>query len=603
MTIQTIDRFTVPFCIPLLFIVSAGCAMGAPLDDGGSAADPDDSSSTTVFVEPDPPTEPLPEPEAARSVFAQYCASCHGAEGPGNGNIRFIADLNALVSNSLVVPGDPEASRVFQRMTDANNPMPPAAVAERPSAADIATIRGWINAGALPGEQACENSFVGFDEMFETMRSDIIGIKGEDRVHIRYLTLTHLHNAGMCERELDLYRDAIAKGVNSLSVKSKLEKPVPIDERDTIYRVDLRDYGWDNNPNFVDKDLWDTIAAVNPFAVAFEGDPADDVRVFSNTSIPFQPADSFLQIATGGFLNAVDPGPNLYYKILQIVREQPNGTIERSLDVLEQGLGVPDRAAAISAGEVFRVIVQDSGVSQNNRAYDRYDGSSFGTYYYRSYDFASESGDRNLFENPTDFVADGGEMIFTLPNGLQGYAISDQVDELVDVAPTNIVKDLGQRDATVRVGISCMACHAGGINARPDEFEAFYAVAENNFKKDERELIALLFSEPDDALATQQSDARQFQGLLEEIGITSVAPEPIYGVSQQFEANLTLARVAAEVGMTTTQFSFELGALNGVFDKLQYTTMTRDEFAGVYVESMCILLPGSGVLPEDCFRE
>ena len=40
--------------------------------------------------------------------------------------------------------------------------------------------------------------------MVETMRSDIIGIKGEDRVHIRYLTLTHLHNAGMCERELDL---------------------------------------------------------------------------------------------------------------------------------------------------------------------------------------------------------------------------------------------------------------------------------------------------------------------------------------------------------------------------------------------------------------
>lgn len=602
MTIQTTARFTIPSCVPLLLIVSSGCAMGVSLDDGG-AADPGGSGSTTVAEEPELPTEPLPKPEAARSVFARYCSSCHGAEGLGSGNIRFIEDLNALVTNSLVVPGNPEASRVFQRMTDPVNPMPPVAIAERPSAADIATVRGWINAGALPGEQSCENTFVGFDDMFKTMRSDIVGIRGSDRAHIRYLTLTHLHNAGMCERELDLYRDAIAKGVNSLSVKAKLEKPVPIDDLRTIYRVDLRDYGWDNNPNFVDRDLWDTIAESNPFAVAFEGDAADDVREFSNTSIPFQPADSFLQIATGGFLNSVDPGPNLYYKILQLVRQQPDGTLVRSLDALEKELGVPDRAAAISAGEAFRVIVQDSGVSQHNRAYDRYDGASFGTYYYRSFDFASESGDRNLFDHPTDFVADGGEMIFTLPNGLQGYAISDQDDVLVDLAPTNIVKDLGQRDATVRVGISCIACHAGGINVRPDEFAAFYAVAENNFRKEERDLIALLFSEPDDALARQKSDARQFQNILEDLGITSVTPEPIYGVSQQFEANLTLARVAAEVGMTATQFSFELGGLNGVFDKLQYTTMTRDEFAGLYVESMCILLPGSGVLPEDCFRE
>lgn len=34
------------------------------------------------------------------------------------------------------------------------------------------------------------------------------------------------------------------------------------------------------------------------------------------------------------------------------------------------------------------------------------------------------------------------------------------------------------------------------------------------------------------------------------LGVTSPTPEPIYGLSLQFEANLGLERVAAEVGMT-----------------------------------------------------
>lgn len=610
MTSQTrADRLAVSFSIFQL-IAASGCAMGAPLDESsetGAESTGDGSSETgdagsSTSSGPERPDAPAPLPEEARSVFEQYCAGCHGPDSPGSGNIRFITDLSGLVDNNLVVAGDPEASRVYRRMTDPSNPMPPLGVAERPSAADIEVVRRWISAGALPGEQACTNTFVGFDDMIETMRLDLFqNVKSADRVHIRYLTLTHLHNAGMCDRELDLYRDAIAKGVNSLSLRPTLVRPEAIDELNTILRIDLRDYGWDVNPNFTNQDLWDTLAAANPFAVTFERGPAEDLRALAGTDTPFQPADSFLQIAAGGALAGVEPGQDFYYKILQLPHERAP---EKTVEDLEQlpFIGLTDREDAIAAGEVFRVIVQDSGVSQNNRAFDRYDGLSFGSYYYRSFDFASEGGDRNLFTNPVDFVADGGEMIFTLPNGLQGYAISDADDLLVSDAPTNVVKDLGQRDAVVRVGISCMACHASGIITRADEFYAFYKAVENNFEAGERDLIDQLFADPDAAVASQGFDAQQFQGLLAQLGITAPTPEPIYGMSQQFEANLSLERVAAEVGMTPFDFAFEIGGLAGSFDKLRQGSMTRDEFAELYQESLCVLLPGEDVVPTACAR-
>ncbi|MCY0990931.1 hypothetical protein OV203_27550 [Nannocystis sp. ILAH1] len=576
--------------------------MGAPLDDGTTDA-PDSGSTTAADPElPDPelPEAPPPLPEEARAVFERYCVDCHGSDSPGNANIRFIDDLAALVEHGLVVASEPEASKVYQRMTDEASPMPPAGVANRPSAAEIELVRRWIAAGALPGGQACANDFVGFNDMIEAMSGDIFQrVDNADRIHIRYLTLTHLHNAGMCDRELDLYRGAIAKGVNSLSLRPTLAEPVAIDERRTIYRIDLRDYGWDENPNFVDSDLWDTVASINPFAVAFERGPADDLRALAGTSFAFQPADSFLQIAAGGALAGVDPGLNLYYKILQLPHPEAP---ENSVAALERlpFIGLTDRAAAIAAGEVFRVIIQDSGVSQNNRAFDRYAGLSFGSYYYRSFDFADESGTGNLFNNPTDFVADGGEMIFTLPNGLQGYAISDSADRLVAEAPTNIVKDLGQRDAVVRVGLSCMSCHATGVITKADEFHAYYQNTESNFQEAERDLIDLLFSDPDRAVARQGFDAQQFQGLLAQMGISDPTPEPMYGLSQQFEANLSLARVAAEVGIRPEDFTWEVGALDSVFNKLRAGTMTRDEFATVYRGSLCLLLPGEDVLPAGC---
>ena len=89
--------------------------------------------------------------------------------------------------------------------------------------------------------------------------------------------------------------------------------------------------------------------------------------------------------------------------------------------------------------------------------------------YWKSYDFAGSVGTQNIFTHPLAFTHDGGEAIFNLPNGLQGYYIVNGSGSRLDEAPTAIVSDPGASDPTVRTGLSCFGCHIEGINTFEDQ--------------------------------------------------------------------------------------------------------------------------------------
>ena len=65
-----------------------------------------------------------------------------------------------------------------------------------------------------------------------------------DRRFARYVTFTHLHNAGSSQDELETYRQALSKLVNSLSWEPRVTPPAAVDPDRTIYRIDLRHYKW-----------------------------------------------------------------------------------------------------------------------------------------------------------------------------------------------------------------------------------------------------------------------------------------------------------------------------------------------------------------------
>src|SRR5262249_46244264 len=82
-----------------------------------------------------------------------------------------------------------------------------------------------------------------------------------------------------------------------------------------------------------------------------------------------------------------------------------------------------------------------------------------------SFDYRSSKGTENIFKDPIDLHPTGGEYLFTLPNGLQGYFIADALGNRLEAAPTDIVTDKFASDKTVRNGLACMRCHDEGMKA------------------------------------------------------------------------------------------------------------------------------------------
>src|SRR5690606_17625808 len=103
----------------------------------------------------------------------------------------------------------------------------------------------------------------------------------------RYFSFVHLYNTGWCSAQIDIYRQALAKLVNSLSTEPGIRAPTPIDEDNLIYRIDIRDYGWSAA-------LWDTIAEFDPYAIDYIQDTAQKIKGDVEAKIFVLHGDSFL---------------------------------------------------------------------------------------------------------------------------------------------------------------------------------------------------------------------------------------------------------------------------------------------------------------------
>src|SRR3712207_4314871 len=84
--------------------------------------------------------------QRAREIFLANCYRCHGQEGNAEGGLNYLLDRQQLVARKKVVPGDPDGSRLFQRVHSGE--MPPEEETIRPSPNDVATLRQWIQEGA-----------------------------------------------------------------------------------------------------------------------------------------------------------------------------------------------------------------------------------------------------------------------------------------------------------------------------------------------------------------------------------------------------------------------------------------------------------------------
>jgi mono/diheme cytochrome c family protein len=524
----------------------------------------------------------------ATNVLASNCGQCHGpALTPlqASAGMNYIQDMDKLAENGKLIPGNSAGSRIIQRMKDGS--MPPLTSGKaKVSDADIDVVAQfidnpsfWPDADINPVD--CTDQLFDFDQLYGEVARDLRLQDNEDALTTRYIALTNRFTAGVCaDTTLDRDRQALFKMLNALSKDTTISKPEPVDAAETIYRIDLKDYGWDQpiqaviDGVVVDAvDSWELIASVNAYAVEFFGDDADDAKLDSNTQFPVMLADSLLDAATIG---------NVYYALIGVnVQDTLDNFILNDLDI--------DVAQNLLDEEQVRAGTTRSRISRQDRVVQRDDIEIRSGVLWQSFDFEDDQNE-SIFENPFGFAEGGTEAIFTLPNGMFGFIIADADSNIVE--DSDILLDTSQNNFRAVTSISCSNCHSQGLIPVADEVRdiALANARVTGLNNDEVEQLRAVYPSAAEFADIVDEDSQQFyKAALTKAGVELQGVEPVSSVFFRFDQDMKLADAAGDLGLTADELADNLDILNPALNVLDRGVMDRDDFTQFYIDSLCRL--------------
>ena len=484
------------------------------------------------------------------------------------------------------------------------------------TADQITALRKWITAGApaFPAdakraEPEKQKAEAGSEEESPNAKEDFAAEKAvlnailehtratdkQDRRFVRFFSIRHLLDSGVTPQRLEELRVAFAKAINHLSRERQIVVPQPIDASKTVFAVDIRKLGWHRKKlqNLEDKDeslnLFDLVLLEYPYAILpADSDAFDDVRTeFLNEAkqvrpIPFVRADWFCSVVLQ---------PPLYHDMLEL---------PLTLEELEEDLGV-DVQSNLDSGLAKRAGMTVSGVSRNNRVAERHPHAD--GYYWKSHDFQSNLGSENILKDPIDFVPSGGEMIFRLPNGMQGYYVSDARGDRLDAAPTSIVVDKFASDRVVRNGLGCIRCHRAGIKDFSDSVRSVVEKLTGNPGFDKRKALQL-YPTHDQWDKQISADQALFLTALKKLGQADARREPLSIITADYlEGTLTVDEAAAELGVDAEQLKVSCRAPGftrlGLAPLASGSVIRRDAWEDNFDAAAALLGAGTPVVPID----
>ncbi len=470
------------------------------------------------------------------AIFEASCLNCHGPDGAYRETL--LMEHSELIGGGTVVPGNPDASELYKRLLGPtkNGVQMPFGQPQLP-AQSIDTVRRWILAGApdWTSTAAPFRRFISPSDVLKAIDTHVKTVSPFDRPFARYFTITHLYNAGVSSDILSGYRQALAKLVNSLSWGLNIVNPQLIGPQQTIFYIDLRHYEWDRNAG------WTAIEEAYPYHVEFNSPTQTALRnqlsrlqTVLSTAVPSVNADWFIATAAS---------PPLYNALLSL--PETDLQLENRLEV-----DVKNNISTSPGLRVSRAGFVNSGVSNHNRVVERHT-SRYGAYW-KSYDFAGSVGTQNIFTHPLAFTHDGGEIIFNLPNGLQGYYLVDGTGRRLDEAPISIVSNPAASDPTVRNGLSCIGCHTEGMKEFTDEVRA---VIESDTRPSYNKAHALrLYVEKSEMDDLVNGDMKRYQRALQSTGGDTSDVEPVSRFHEAFHSPLDLHHASASVGLEPQVF-------------------------------------------------
>ncbi|UPA25953.1 c-type cytochrome [Shinella oryzae] len=509
---------------------------------------------------------------AADAFIGKYCRNCHGPGESSQGSFPS-GELSSIAANpAFVTPGDASKSLLYTSVTSGRMPL-----GKRPDDAEVQSLANWINSlnqSAMPtavsaGQTKRSRPMLKYLDFVDLALRDISQVDEQDQPFMRYFSYRDQYNGMMsCEthetflKRMKVLAGGFKKLLNSLSYGPELVIPEEVEGSDgLLVRIDLRDLQWsEDDYNFL----------INEY---FYGvDPASNSQLHAlskatQTQLPIMRVDWFMSNGAR---------PKVYNRLMKL----PTNIIE-----LEKRFGV-DVAQNIERRRIVRAGFADgsSGVSDHNRMLERHD-MPFGGYYWKSYDFAGDVGRQVLKRFPAGpdgvrlkaglepFEHDGGEMIFSLPNGMQGYYLSTNKGDQLDIGPTAIVsfrkRPIGKGVEIVNAR-SCFDCHFDGILSKRDQLREHIQTS-TLFSKDQQDELLAVYVPQEKLNEVYKRDTERFVSALDRLGITEAtagggktslkAPggaEIFTYFADKYEDELNFEQLAAEFDMTPEEFASDI---------------------------------------------
>lgn len=471
--------------------------------------------------------------------------------------------------------------------------------------------------------------------ILKAVQDDVLKLNPSEQIKTRYFTLHVPSNAGKGSATLDVQRKAFKKALNSLSTKSSLVKPVALDADKIVYRVNLDDIN-------IATDIFDQVIAEHyPFANSFED-------IGSAESISNQQIDITLKkllktniyIIRMDWFNATAPLPVLYAKFLaypnnlsdfeeEILGKRVSVAtiaassaeqarkLDASVIIREGGVNKVDRRIAnIVQDQVLRTGFDNSNVSFSNRVVERHPIAS-GSYWI-SYDFFNlKAGDsfvnaagvrKNADQNDLDqhninktplgpkgtngksleFNHDGGEVIYSLPNGMFGYYLINAKGDLLDKGPINVVRQNSappEFSLAITNGMSCMSCHNAGLLKQADSILTGIGQNKQVIAQADLSRINKIYNPGEMNRIMDKENDRYFKAL-GELGIDPTKPDPVDQSFRFYNRPLNKKDVIAELEISDRDFNLLLldPDFSGTFNALNNETgfVNRGVFQAIY---------------------
>jgi hypothetical protein len=447
--------------------------------------------------------------------------------------------------------------------------------------------------GGLAADGALPVPVTRLDRKLAEIAADLEAMPASERRFARYLLLAEHDNGAYSylipdqpvpseadrqrsrARVFERERGQVNALVNRLSTADRVNAPRALDADDHILRLDLRDYAWARGVDVAGRayaDAWEAIASAAQLPLDLVGPHAERLRELSGSARPLLFVNDVLGTA---------PAPDLYYGLLAL--PDTLGALQQRL-----GSGVLGEAASDGAMQVYRAGFNTSTVTRTSRGVERRSSAADASRgYWQAFDFLDDERGSAVFNDPIDFTPDGIQVMFTLPNGLQGFYLADAggartTDYALGSYPPSDPELLPRSFAT------CIGCHSNGVSSFRDQVRVRYMSNDDTVPPSVREEVLAMYPAESVMSRLVDDDNSAYAETAAALGDDSVGALDAEGLfSSQFGGSLSPELAASLLFVSLDELSAV--APQSWLYMGQLYSLGPDAYREAYAELFCVL--------------